>query len=750
MLRRLVAQQSELTTSEEPRVEAPRERSGEPRRFLGIGGDAWREWGARSWRPAAYYSALALVVVLLWSSYYQRWPGTQSFRTPIAYVESGDVLLVLGISRGFAELPPPWNLHVDHLNAPFGADWNDYPHTEKLIFYVWGMLLRFIDVGVAANLAVLWAHLGSALAFAWTARKLGSSPPVAFVGALIFGFCHFIVGRGLGHVNVGIVWHLPLVLYLVVLLATREQVPSRAGRIAAYLLVIATATQNPYYPPIALQLLALAVFRSWTLRRKTVARFGGMVLLVAAGSFLLGQANVLLHRVTAGQNTVFSGRSLEAIRIWSLRLPDMFMPSVHPIDAWQAFASKNYFNAGNPGSENSFAFLGLVGCVLLVGLAITALMQGMKREFDRVPWQAWVVLYLLMFSLAGGLDYMLGALGVTWLRAVNRYSIIILCAALLWGCTLADQLQRLSVRYGALAVALGITIYEMFGMRPSDHAKITTATTNLVNSDRAFAADLESSLPEGAAVFQIPVLEFPETLGILEMRDCEPFRPYLFSKNLRFSYGTHKGRPREVWQKYAQQLSPNKMLEYLGERGFDALLINRKGLPDRAAWLEGSLAGLGAEKLVESRVGDMVAYRVIKKGSKLPTEFSAVGLEEGFPWGWEEDPNGRWAWSSGDAQLRFQASRTPGTRYRISFSVETLVPRQLEVYIGERAVQRADLRPGEVVSIQLPLLPADRDITVALKTNVPAAVPGNGDPRKMGFRIVDPRATEVLRKRNKR
>jgi hypothetical protein len=702
-----------------------------------------RRIGEQLRRSATYYVALALVVVAVWGIYYQRWPGTESFRTPIAYVDSGDVLLVLGIARGFSELPPPWDLHVEHLNAPYGADWNDYPHTEKLIFYVWGLLLRFVDVGIAANLAVLWAHLGAALAFAWTARKLGTSSLVAFAGALIFAFCPFIFGRALGHINVGIVWHLPLLLYLVLRLATREQVPSQRGRIAAYLLVIATSLQNPYYPPIAIQLVALAALRSWVLRRKDVARFGGVVLIVAAGSFLLGQSNVFLRRWSAGQNTVFSGRSLEAIRMWALRLPDLFLPWRHPVEAYENFARENYFNAGNPVSENAFAFLGIVGCLLLIGISVVALVTCMKREFDRVPWQAWVILYLLLFSLSGGLDYMLGALGVTWFRAVNRYSIIILCAVLLWGCALADRLRRLRVRYGALAFALLLSMYETFGMRGADHAKIAAATAKLVDSDRAFAADLEQRLPAGAAVFQLPIMDFPESTGILDMHDCEPFRPYLFSKDLRFSYGTHKGRPREAWQKRAAQLSPSKMLEFLGEHGFDALLINRKGMPERGKWLESALGSLGTNKLVESRAADMVAYRIAKKGKKLPEKLDLVELERGFPWGWEEGPSGRWAWSNGEGQLRFPVSSRPGARYRVTFSAETLVPRILQAHVDGRIAQQVKLRPGEIVPLEFTSPAANDGMRIVLKTDVPAETPGNGDPRKLGFRLIDPSAIEL-------
>jgi len=700
-------------------------------------------------RPGGFYPLTAVLTFLIWAIYYRRVPGSDAFRIPIAYGEGGDVLLVLGIAQGFSGLPAPWDIEVSRLNAPFGADWNDYPHTEKLLFYPWGVLLRWFEPGTVANWFVVLAHVTAALAFAWCARKLGRTAWSALAGALMFAFCQFMVMRSLGHLNVSFVWHLPLLIYLTIELGRMEHLPSRNVQVLAGLLLLATSLQNPYYPPLAFQLVALGSLQALLRGRKPVARFGGVLLAVGIGSFLLGQVNVFIRSWSVGPNPLFSGRSLEAIRMWALRLPDLFMPVGHPIEAWADFARTHYFTAGNPISENASAFLGLVGCALLVGLVLVAFKRGLGGRLHDVPVEAWLVAYVLLFSLSGGLAYLVGSLGMTWLRAVNRYSIVVLALTLLWGAGVVDRLPKPWMRWGGAAAGLFVSLLELFSGGPGDRDAYTQHTGKIVDSDREFAQALERKLPRGAAVFELPVVDFPESPPILEMPDCAHFRPYLYSEALRFSYGTHKGRPREIWQRHAEQLSPRRFVAYLADHGFDAVLLNRTGLPGSGQALEQSLARQGLARVVESPRKDMVVYRLPRKGSKLPAGYASVGLFEGFPWGWEEGGDNDWSWSSGDARLRMIVAPGRAQRYRVSFELETLVPRNLEAWIDSERVVAVPLVPGSVIPVSFEWTPRGTVTLIDLKTNVPAVDAGHGDPRRVGFRVVNPTAEPLGRERRR-
>ena len=77
---------------------------------------------------------------------------------------------------------------VPELGAPYGANWNDFPVTEKPLFCIIGVLARIFGLFAAANIAVLLGHVLAAVAFYIACRILNASWVWAFAGALIFGF----------------------------------------------------------------------------------------------------------------------------------------------------------------------------------------------------------------------------------------------------------------------------------------------------------------------------------------------------------------------------------------------------------------------------------------------------------------------------------------------------------------------------------------------------------------------------------
>jgi phosphoglycerol transferase len=156
-------------------------------------------------------------------------------------------------------------------------------------------------------------------------------------------------------------------------------------------------------------------------------------------------------------------------------------------------------------------------------------------------------------------------------------------------------------------------------------AEETVTIRRQVDADREFAEKMEAALPEAAMVFQLPVMEFPES-PIPGVPSYDHFRPYLYSKKLRYSFGSMKGREREKWQpalqglmfegatldKQAQRIAVNttnfsRAIDELKKLGFSAIYINRNGFPDRAKGLEEALLDLGYSKPpIRNATGDLV------------------------------------------------------------------------------------------------------------------------------------------------
>jgi len=108
-------------------------------------------------------------------------------------------------------------------------------------------------------------------------------------------------------------------------------------------------------------------------------------------------------------------------------------------------------------------------------------------------------------------------------------------------------------------------------------------TRRVIAQDSEFAKEIERSLPPRAMLFMLPLIEFPEGRPVLGVAEYDHLRPYLHTRQLRFSFGGDKGRPRESWQLDVAALPVPRMLRTLEACGFEGILLNRRAYPAGAA-----------------------------------------------------------------------------------------------------------------------------------------------------------------------
>ena len=132
--------------------------------------------------------------------------------------------------------------------------------------------------------------------------------------------------------------------------------------------------------------------------------------------------------------------------------------------------------------------------------------------------------------------------------------------------------------YAAAGALCCVILWDQVPRAPT--ATATAAIARQVEADREFVAAMEAALPDRAMVFQLPIMEFPEA-PVPGVPPYDHFRPYLYSKNLRYSFGSMKGRPREDWQKELGKMAFKDAVAEIKNKGFAAIYINRNGFPDR-------------------------------------------------------------------------------------------------------------------------------------------------------------------------
>jgi hypothetical protein len=237
----------------------------------------------------------------------------------------------------------------------------------------------------------------------------------------------------------------------------------------------------------------------------------------------------------------------------------------------------------------------------------------------------------------------LGLLGFLWLRGTNRYSVWILAQVLLYLATRRAFARPVSLVLAGVAAVLCVADQVP---RWGDLATIRR-TRQRIEADRAFVREVEHELPAGAMLFQLPIVEFPEGMPPPGIDAYDSLRPYLFSRRLRWTFGSDRGRRREAWMLAAAAKGPPAMVDALETCGFAGLLVDRRAYAPDDELLTG-LAAAGRPVRVVSLAGDF-AFVPLRPRVPAPRPGPEAGLDPA-------DRPGSWAGAACAASL---AARPP-------------------------------------------------------------------------------------------
>ena len=561
--------------------------------------------GLPMWLP--WLAALLALVTLAWCTGAGRWTAA-AWNTPTQYLDHFycDVLATFAGMKATAEghcWPLFWKT-IPELGSPFDGNWNDFPSIEEFPSLLFGLLGRVFGLFAGLNLALLIGHLLAAVTFFLVARSLDCSNSWAFVGGLAYGLAPFIFAQSPHHFTVGYAWHIPLFLLVWQWASTDRGLEFKTPRFHwAVGIAFLTGLQNVYYTNILCQLTLLGAIilfchnRSWPAFKSSLAVIGA-----AACAFALMNFDTWTYRAVHGANTGALVREYKWLEIYGLKIVDMVIPPVtHHSHMLADFAAAHRAAAPLQDEGSYLGFVGLAALALLVG---TAIADVVRRRADSIPMEAWQVLWIVLFFSTGGFNAILGSLGFTLFRTGCRYSVVILAIALMYAAQRLTALQRETAShkpsgslplaaYAAAGALCCVILWDQVPRTPT--ATATAAIARQVEADREFVAAMEAALPDRAMVFQLPIMEFPEA-PVPGVPPYDHFRPYLYSKNLRYSFGSMKGRPREDWQKELGKMAFKDAVAEMKNKGFAAIYINRNGFPDRGKALEDSLLEMGYTK----------------------------------------------------------------------------------------------------------------------------------------------------------
>jgi phosphoglycerol transferase len=539
--------------------------------------------------------------------------GEGHLSQPWNYASEGDtkfyLLLIKGIlAHGSYQVNPA-------LGAPFGLQLYDFPQGGDNL-----SLLAIRALGLLSSNPAWVLNVFFLLTFALVAvsafaalRLLGVSIGASLVGACIFALLPYHFYRGESQVLLSAYYGVPLGGLLFMRLWAAPGLFARRGTALLTLACcLVVGSSDLYYAVFAIllllagSLLALLVGRGW-----------GAFLSAAIAAALIAltlTANIsptLSYRAAHGANTAIKRTTIEADQ-FGLRLSDLLLPVEAHRLAPLAKVNQRYIEATSTGyCEACYENLGVVGSIGFLWLALLALaaiagvfgVGGLaaalaRRMGPRSLYRPAALGVSLSFVLAtiGGLSSLIAFFVTRDIRGWNRISLFIaffsllaamlgLDAALRW---LAARASTRAAAVGAGAalcaavLALGI-LDETSGFFVPKYEKNAKQWT----SDAAFVRAIESRMPPGAAIFQLPYVPFPEGYGATGTSVSAPNPnfgttyelargPIHASDSLRFSYGAIKGRPAD-WQAPLATQPLYLSLAAAAVNGFDGLWVDPRG-----------------------------------------------------------------------------------------------------------------------------------------------------------------------------
>ena len=523
-------------------------------------------------------------------------------RVPFDY--SGDAAFTAAVVKHAAEDGQLWE--NDELGAPRGQELYDFPvfagdNVQLALVRALGVVVR--DPIVAFNLFFLLTFPLAALTAFLVLRRLGVGPPGAFAASVLYSLLPYHFLRGEDHLFLAAYWAVPLGCFLAlsVLGDTPLVTPLRSRRALAILAAcVIVGSAAVYYAAFTLILLVAAAILAAATRRTTrplvTAGALGAAIVVA---LVVNFAPAIVDRLREGSNPAVERFAFET-EVFSLRPLQLVLPvRDHRIGALADLKERYEDQVGL--TEASFAALGLVGSVGLVVLLATILLATVRADAPRgdplLRYAAVLALIALFFAMTGGLAPAVSFLISPQLHAWNRFSVFIAFLALLAVALLLGRLRRSAAwAVAAALVVVGALDQTTRAMTPSyDQVAVEWS------SDADWVERVDTALPEGAAVLELPYLAFPSSPPIQRMVDYDHVRPYLHSDDLRWSYGAMKGRDEDIGDD-VDTIAEARAAGYAG------VMVDRFGFADNGAALEAQARAAGAGKPIVSSDGRRVFF----------------------------------------------------------------------------------------------------------------------------------------------
>lgn len=487
--------------------------------------------------------------------------------------------------------------------APGESTLIDFPGVGYFDIFLYWALTWFMDNTAAISYVFyLISFVIDALAMWFLLKKLKIRNAVNFPVSILFAFAPFHFYRAFGHASLFLYFAAPLSIYLACyILGILKDEKRWCVALAAVLIGLGYG----YYYAFSLMVIAVAfllgLFRVEN-KKELLSKLWIFFLILAVVA--LGLLPKSIYSWINGPNLECGVRSAAEQELYGLKIIQLLLPVTYSRVEIFRWMTDIYMSSAPLITENFMSSLGMVGNVGFVVMCIAFCLSfaSLKpREGDDrllVDYISLMALIFILVGTVGGFGEIFNQLVTAQIRCYNRSSIFILALSLVMAAWLLEWLGRTKIGwlvYPLCVLVLGGGLFDQFYCF-GDHWQDGVYNQQKMYED--YFPAVEEALPEGSMVYQLPYMEFPEAGWVHNVGDYKLYIGYLFTDNLRWSYGAVRGRNEINRALNIDEGMSADFLRAIREAGFAAVYIDTDGYEDGGAEILAFYNALGIEPLV--------------------------------------------------------------------------------------------------------------------------------------------------------
>lgn len=556
------------------------------------------------------------------------WPEGLSPNIAYPFVRGGDAAFT---DWSVQRLIEGWIFNNPRSGYPFGSNFLDYPSSDAGGF----LLLKILGITMgtyyaAINLFFLLSFPAITLAAFICLRSIKLNAWLSLSASIVYAFAPFHFLR-IGHLFYAWYFVVPIFFYFafrIFFLKKDYSLPLKNLKFWLLLLCIAAILSSfgVYYALFGIIVILIGGLAG-TASQGSLKNFFmafGLAIGITVGVIANISPNVANNQIE-GRNTEAVSRSLSDSEVYGFKLMQLLLP--HPGHRIEKFSKKTsqYNNSTPLVNENITSSLGLIGVLGLIILGATLIFALSGKKTDaRLSLFSLIGLALFLFGTIGGLGSLFAMLISSSIRGWNRISIFIDFAAIASTFLVAQflvlkfistaKLQKWSFAAIAIALALlGILDQTNWACKPCNQENLSS-----FKLESGFIEQLESKLPKGSAIYQLPYMAFPEVPPMFGLHTYEHATGFTNSKALLWNYGGMKGRTGDQFFRALAKEPIYKQIEVVQKLGFAAIYIDRRGFSDNGAKILAELNQIIGTPLIARADDQIVVYKL------KPTESTSI------------------------------------------------------------------------------------------------------------------------------